>query len=274
MPAADIVIVVPLDDETVAPDAMQVPVMACPFTSPAMLDTFDMVLLPEVTMPVMLLLPVATMVVPAGMPVAVMGCPVTIPAMLDTFVMVLLPAVRLPVAAVATLEVVAFALIVMVLPKEFVPVAVMVVLAGMPVPEIGSPTTPALVDTVLRTLLPETVTAVAVLDAVAGALIVMVVVPTAVITVLAGMPVPVTGCPTAARATDDAFTRRLLPEATTALKVAADLEVSAVSTAPAGMPVPTTFAPTRMLVESVPMAMTAVLPAVVPICVVVASCVL
>ena len=54
---------------------------------------------------------------------------------------------------------------------------------------------------------------------------VTVVTPTAVMAVLAGIPVPVMGCPTAAKATDDTEVSMLLPFVVMALKVAADLLV-------------------------------------------------
>jgi len=187
--ALDIVIVLEVNDETVVLAAMPVPVMACPATSPAVLNTPEIVLLPVVTKPVMELLVVLAMVLPAGMPVPVMGCPTIIPVMLLTFVMFWLPEVTLPVAAVARLDAVAAALMVM----EPEATAVMVVPVGMPAPEMGCPTTAALVDTVFSTLLPETVTAVAVVDALPLFDIVSEVTPTLVMTVFDGMPVPVTG---------------------------------------------------------------------------------
>lgn len=270
--AADNVIVLAVNDEMVAPDGMPVPaaaVMGCPAMSPVVLDTLEMVLLPEERIPdTMLALPEPVTVVPAGIPVPEMGCPTTYPVMVgDVMVMFWLPAVTLPVKEATKLEAVAGALIVMVLPVLVDEVAVTVVLAGMLVPVIVVPAmTELTLDTVLRMLLPETVTAVAVavLDAVAFALIVMVVTPTWVMTVLFGMPVPVTGCPTAAKATDDADVRVLLPEVAMALKVALALLVSAVITVPVGIPVPRMFAPTMILVESVPIAMTVGLPDVVP----------
>jgi len=103
--------------------------------SPAVLDTAEMVLLPEVTMPYIALEPDPSMVVPAGIPVPVMGCPTRNPVMVDpVIVATALPEVRLPVREATKLDAVAFALIVRVLPRVLEPTAVMVVLAGMLVP--------------------------------------------------------------------------------------------------------------------------------------------
>jgi hypothetical protein len=192
-----------VNDAMVEPAAMPVPVMGCPDMNPVVLDTVEMVLLPEVTRPVIKLGLVPKTVVPVGMPVPEMGCPVTIPVVPLAFapesVTTGLPEVRLPVREATKLDVVAFALIVIVLPVDVALTAVMVVgvgVVGMPGPVITCPrTTELMLDTVLRIGLPETVTpeAVAVLFAVAGALIVTVVTPTFVMTVLAVIPVPVRG---------------------------------------------------------------------------------
>jgi hypothetical protein len=114
---ADNVTVVPMV-EIFVPDGMPAPLMTCPVASPVVLDTGVRVVLPLVTMPVIVTVPVAAaacdmvivvplaavMVVPAGMtprtcPTTavvddVMGCPTTNPETLDTPVMEVLPAVR------------------------------------------------------------------------------------------------------------------------------------------------------------------------------------
>lgn len=200
--AAESVMVLAVNDEMVAPEGMPVPDMGCPATSAVVFDTFEIVLLPVVTRPVIKLEPVPSTVVPAGMPVPVMGCPVMTPAVpaasAPASVTTELPAVRLPLREATTLEAVAGTLIVMVLPLVVEEVAVMVVPAGMPVPlpvMVCPRTTELMLDTVLMMLLPETVipVAVAVLFAVAFALMVTVVTPTFVMTVLVGIPVPVRG---------------------------------------------------------------------------------
>ena len=136
--------------------------------------------------------------------------------------------------------------------------------------------TPLILDTVLRMGLPKTVIPVGetLLDVVALFDMVTVVAPTAVITVLAGMPVPVSGCPIAAWETEVATVRTLLPLVATAPNVALTLLAIAVIVVPAGRPVPRMLAPTRTLAETVPCAMTELLPDVVPIWKVVVSCVL
>jgi hypothetical protein len=139
------------------------------------------------------------------------------------------------------------------------------------------PTTAELtLDTVLMMLLPETVmpVALAVLDAVTLAFIVTVVLPTFVMTVLAGIPVPVRGCPIAAWVTDVAFVRVGLPMVAMAPNVALVLLAWATIVVFAGMPPARMFAPLRILAGRVPTAMTDELPAWVPTWRVVVSCVL
>jgi hypothetical protein len=168
---------VPLDEATVAPEAMPVPVRARPVVIPLRLDTPVMFKLPEMTMPVneLVLLAVAAadsvmvvplddaMVAPEGMPVPEMGCPFTRLAMLDTPVMLLLPVVTRPVI-------------------KLLPVPWTVVPVGMPVPVMGCPTMIPAVPLAFApasatTALPEVTLPVreaTKLEAVAGTLIVMV----------------------------------------------------------------------------------------------------
>ena len=115
--AFDIVILVPMA-VMVVPEGMPAPLMTCRVASPVVLVTGVRVVLPLVTMPVIVTVPVAAaacdmvivvplaavMVVPAGMTPRtcpetavvddVMGCPTTNPVRLDTPVMEVLPAVR------------------------------------------------------------------------------------------------------------------------------------------------------------------------------------
>ena len=126
-----------------------------------------------------------------------MGCPSNIRPVFGPprAVTTALPDVRLPVSEAVKLVAVAGFDIVMVLPLVLEPTAVMVVLAGMPVPlpvMICPRTTEPMLDTEVRMGLPETVrpVAVAVLEEVAFALMVTVVTPTFVMTVLVAIPPP------------------------------------------------------------------------------------
>ncbi len=159
---------VPLDEATVAPVAMPVPVRAKPVIIPLRLDTAVMFKLPEVTTPVNELVPLAvaavdsvivllltvrvsavtleavaaadiTMVVPLaettavdnGMPTPEINRPAVTPVMLETPVTDVLPRVTMPVGVTVLEE-----------------VEKMVAPEAMPVPEMGCPfTSPAVLDT-------------------------------------------------------------------------------------------------------------------------------
>ena len=85
-----------------------------------------------------------------------------------------------------------------------VPIAVMTVLAGIPVPARACPAAnPVVLDTLVSTLLPLAVMALNVNVTGVG---------NAVMTVLAGMPAPVMVCPTINSARLDTLASTLLPE--------------------------------------------------------------
>jgi hypothetical protein len=160
---------------------------------------------------VIVLVPIAVMTALLGMPDApTSGCPTTRPAVVDTLMSTGLPETwshkneATGVVAVAAFDIVT-------VNGAAVPSTVMTVPAGMPVPEMGCPTTrpdtlpPAETCTFVSRLLPDVARALnmmgqtkfvavvivtAVPAAVAFADIVTVLEPTAVMTVLAGMPVP------------------------------------------------------------------------------------
>jgi len=172
VPFADIVTVLVPIAETVVPGVMPGAARGCPTNNPVVLDTSEMVVLPEVTMPenmateengleavafadmVSVVAPIAVMVVPAVMPVPVIVCPVASPVLLDTAVIVLLPVVRTPVVETALVAVAATD-IVIVVPLA----AVMVAVEGIPVPVMGCPTvrkvSPLALETPVIVVLPE-----------------------------------------------------------------------------------------------------------------------
>jgi hypothetical protein len=204
-------------------------------TAPLAVALFDIVMVVPL---------VDTMVVPAGMPVPVMGCPVISPVRLETDVIVSLPLVTTPVG-LTTLEAVAFADMVIVFPLA----AEMVVPDGIPVPVIGCPTTtPVKLDTFATVGLPEVTMPVGATVVEAEALfeMVSVLLPTAVMYVLAGMLVPVMGCPTANPETLDMVFRVVLPETRIPVIALLAVFVTAVTAAaaPAGMPTPDRMLPT------------------------------
>lgn len=113
--AFEITMVLPLDETTMVPSGMPVPVMSWPFVTPVRLDTPVMFVLPEVTMPVGVTVLAATVAVaaadmtmvvplaettmaPAAMPVPAISSPAVTPVRLETPVIDVLPEVTLPVA--------------------------------------------------------------------------------------------------------------------------------------------------------------------------------
>jgi hypothetical protein len=266
-----------------APVAMPVPVTACPTIRPLTLETFAMMLLPLVTMPVKEKLPdnvvvvavagaeivtvlpaTATMVVLAGMPAPVMVCPGSSPrtpappVTADTNVMRVLPRVVVPVNAKMLLAV-AFAVIVMVKleepfgpPVAVPPVVRTVAVPRMPVPLTVWPfATPLRLDTDVMMGLPLVTMPVGatVLEAEAAADIVMVLAAgfTEITIVCAGMLVPVMGCPGTTPATLDTVLRVVLPLTATAVGVRLGRTLTAVMTAPDGIPIPDMASPTRLV---------------------------
>ena len=221
---------VPLVETTVVPAGMPGPEMAWPNITPLMLDAEVMDVLPEVRKPVIelevlalddkvtpMLVAVAgsditmvpfgavplneTTVVPGCIPVCaeVMTWPAATPARLDTAVMFALPEVTWPVIGFKAVP-----LAVRVMMAGPLGMVLMVVLPGIPVPEMGWPTTscPPMFASPVMFALPEATMPVSVLVLVPFALfdIVMVVPLAAVMVVPEGMPVPAEmGCPTSTR---------------------------------------------------------------------------
>lgn len=178
----------------VFPPAMPTPeVRGCPTTNPDVFDTFVMVLLPVVTMPlnvtscvvaleavavtvapeaepIVILLPRFEMIVPAGMPTAVVeakliGCPTAIPEVPATGVMVELPLVTTPTNVIMGVVVAGVDIVIVVGIPVPEAVAVMVAPEGMPAvdgmpknpvaPVMGCPSVrPEVLDTPVRVALP------------------------------------------------------------------------------------------------------------------------
>ena len=177
---ADITMVVPLAETTIAPDGMPVPPISWPGVTPVRLATAVMFALPVVTLPVvvktvsveeeeavgkfeitMLLAVDETTVVPAGMPAPEMVWPVVTSVRLNAEVMVVLPAVTTPKTVKELVRVAAFDITMVETPL----VDTTVVPAGMPVPLRARPgTTLARLDTPVMEVLPEVMRPVNVLE--------------------------------------------------------------------------------------------------------------
>lgn len=210
------------------------PVMTCPTIIPLMLCTFATVELPVVIVPVVvtmlaplefpdivIVMPgavvpvILVMVVPAGMPTpAVRGYPATNPLVLDTFVMTLLAVLTMPlnvVMVVAALEAVAFTAVppVAAVPIVIVlPMFVMYVPAGMPVPVARLTICPTASPEVLATgvmielpLVRMPVNKTVDVETAFADIVIVVGTPVPAVTTvmfvagLVGMPAPVMGCP-------------------------------------------------------------------------------